>query len=245
MSSRCYLATSDLDSLYPSFVQQDYDPLQQTICTDLEAVPLSWMALFREPNIRREKFEIEGESIVVEAPIVERLKAIEQLDASLPYFNQQFKREGKLDEYFAQLKQALSDVSSKYVTIELSEIALMFDDDQWFYDEFRAALKSMDGKPKPDDRERILGITQIHDGMPFPPARMYLDRKEYSPEDQWNFTRILGAGQFGSAGWGRPAPWETKDASYGHAFTSLEDDDDLDFEDDELDEGEGPGAKSQ
>ena len=114
----------------------------------------------------------------------------------------------------------------------MTEIALMFDDDQWFYDEFRAALKSICTKANADDRERFLGITQIHDGLPFPSARLYLDGKEISPEDQWNFTRILGAGQFGSAGWGRPVPWETKGADYTYAFVSLEDDEDeLDFED--------------
>lgn len=236
MSERSYLVSSDLDTLHPSFVQDDFEPEKQTICTDLESVPLTWLALFREGNIRRTKFEIEGEKIEVEAPIVERTKGLEQLEAALPYFNKMFQQEGQLDSHFAQLKQALSTLPYRFVTIELVEIAMMYDDEQWYYDEFRAALHAIGGKIKPDDRERILGITNLRDGVSWPKATMYLDRVEFGPEDQWNLSRLLGVGQYGSFGWGRIVPWETPDADYGFAFTPIDDDDAFEFEDDEEEE---------
>lgn len=237
MPSRCYLATSDLETIYPSFVQDNYDPTIQTICTDIDSIPLAWMALFRAGDIRRETFDVEDTKVVVEAPVVERLQALRQLDAALPYFKKIFEDEGQLDGFFAQLRKAIEAVPAKYITLEMQEIALMFDDDQWFYDEFRQALKSIGTKGNEEDHERFLGITQIRDGVPFPSATMYLDGKEFGPEDQWNFTRIIGAGKFGSFGWGREVPWETKDANYSFAYTPLDDEEDeLDFEDEDFED---------
>lgn len=246
MSSRCYLATSNLDTIYPSFVEEKYDAAEQTLCTDVDSIPLLWMGLFREENIRRETFEVEGTSVTVEAPVVEREKGLQQLRSSLYFFNKMFARDGQLDDFVAMLIKAVSGVSSKYITLEMQEIALMFDDDQWFYDEFRKALKSIAKKrTSADDKERMYGITQLREGDPFPSARMYLDKKEFSPEDQWNFTRLIGAGRFGSFGWGREVPWETADANFSFSYTPADDDDEaLDFEDEDYDdEGEEPESR--
>ena len=233
MPNRCYLTVTDIDTLYPSFMEETFDPTQSTVCTDVESIPLVWMALFREKNIRRQTFDIEGEQIIVEAPIIERAKALTNLDGALKYFNRVFESEGKLDEFFEQMKLALQAVPNQFVTIEMQEVVMLFDDEQWFFDEFRKALKGIGTTPTTAHRERLIGITQLRDDMPFPSARMYLDKLPFGPDDQWNFTRLIGAGQFGSDGWGRPVPWETPDADYTFTCVTTEDLEGDDMEEDE------------
>ena len=45
---------------------------------------------------------------------------------------------------------------------------------------------------------------------------------KYTPDQQWNFTRVLGAGQHGSMGFGREVPWEKEDADFGWSIQPLE-----------------------
>ena len=69
MSNRAYLCATDLDTIYPSFVDRRYDSQDQTIANDVQALPLLWLALFREEDLRRETLKADGQSIPAFAPI--------------------------------------------------------------------------------------------------------------------------------------------------------------------------------
>ena len=233
MANRAYLCQSDHDSLYPSFVDEEYDSAAQTLASDVEAVPLLWLALFRPQNLRQQTFEVDGEEITVEAPIVERATALAQLEESRPYFNSLFEAAGSLDDYYAFFRQLLESATGKYVTIELQEVATLYEDEQQFYDEVRAALAAIGSPVNEEDQHRLMEICQLPSNLKFPSARMYLDHLDYSDDDQWAFTRVLGAGQFGSLGIGKEVPWECEDADFRFEFIPFDGDEDDDFEDDE------------
>lgn len=186
MSNYSYLCATDIETTYPSFVEPAYDSEDQTIACDVWCVPLLWMGLFRPNDIVQRTFDADDEKVYTEAPLVTRSVAISQLEQSLSYFNQLFANEGPLDEYCELLKQAVSAVPNKYITIEMQEIACL-SDEQEFYDTFRAALGAINNETSQDAKQRLLDIAQIRTGQPFPPARLHLDDLDGEEDDLPNF----------------------------------------------------------
>lgn len=207
MANTSYLCATNVPTIYPSFVQPDYDPRAQLIACDVYCVPLLWFALFRTGDIVSKTFEVDDGSLNTEAPLVAVAQAITQLDAACPYFDQLFAAEGGLAGYASFLRQALSDVHFDYVTIELQEIACMSDPEQAYYDEVRAALAGIDVDRTPAAKRRLVKLAQLRNLQRFPSPRLLIDDLEGPDDDYWNFCRVLGAGAAGS-GFGRPVPWE-------------------------------------
>jgi hypothetical protein len=207
MSNRSYLCGTNLETIYPSFVDKSYDSQNQTIACDVYCVPLLWTALFRPADIVRKTFKVERDEIVAEAPLTRRGTAIRQLGEALPYFNRLFSEEGLLDEYVGFLRQALEAVDFEYVTVELQEIACLTNPEQAYYDMFRLALAGIGSDLSPDAKQRLADIAQFRDMDRFPPARLLLDGLEGEDNDFWNHCRVCGAGAM-EAGIGRPVPWE-------------------------------------
>lgn len=282
MSNRSYLAASDTDTIYPSFVQKDYNAEQQLIATDVEALPLMWLALFREDDLRREVFKVQGEDVPAFAPVCEKEKALRQLDQAVPYLAKLFPQFAGIDEYAKMLRAAIEPLPYRYVSIELEEIAGLYPQEHRFEELLTLGLRGFDRpdeirfhcddvtwnlsglqvsvEPAADEEldeemEAILAdlrggssftpgqesavipgftanshadilerLTTLNVDAGLPSVRMYLDDLEYSDEDQWNFTRVLGAGRYGSMGFGRETPWEKEDANYGWEFISRDDD---------------------
>jgi hypothetical protein len=176
------------------------------------------MALFRPNNLVQHTFSVDGEDIPTEAPLVARPVAIRQLSEALPYFNQLFSKEGKLDEYAAFLGEALAAVDFKFVTVELQEIACLQETEQAFYDYFREALAGIGSDFSAEAKERFMNIANFRETSEeeetfgilrrFPPARLLLDNLEAPDDDYWNHCRVCGAGR-DNAGIGRAVPWET------------------------------------
>lgn len=213
MSNRSYLCGTNLQETYPSFVDPDYDPDEQTLACDVYCVPLLWLGMFRPADIVAKTFTVptdeEDETVEVptEAPLVERAKAIAQLKESLAYFNKLFAKEGSLDDYHTFLLEVLETADYQYVTIELQEVAALEDSEQEFYDTFRAALAGIGNDFSPEAKQRLVDIAQFQDLEKFPPARMLLDDLEAEDEDYWNHCRVCGAGE-NVSGLGRAVPWE-------------------------------------
>ncbi len=210
MANRSYLCATTKETIYPAFVDDSYSPDEQLIANDVWCVPLLWTALFRPADIVEHTFESDGEQIYVEAPIVARKQAIANLAEALPYFNELFADEGPLDEYAAFLKQALEAVPYEFVTIEMEEIASLYDDEAEFYQMFRDILAAIGGTPQPETKAALLQLTQFRNLKRFPPSDMHLDpQKEQNSteDDDWNHCRVCGAGQILS-GLGRLVPWE-------------------------------------
>src|SRR5262245_25421102 len=59
MSNRAYLTASNVDTIYASFAQKGYDPAEQLMATDVENLPLLWLALFREGDLQHKTFKVQ------------------------------------------------------------------------------------------------------------------------------------------------------------------------------------------
>ena len=129
MANRSYLCSTNLDTIYPAFVDERYDSDRQTIANDVSA----------------------------------NLKPGEELTFKLP----------------------MSDKTTAVPGLQLNS-----------------------------HRDVLVELSSLRAGKQLPSVRIYLDDLPYSEDEQWNFTRVLGAGRYGS-GMGRKAPWEKRGADYG------------------------------
>lgn len=141
MSNRAYLASSDVESIYPSAVQEDYDPAQQLICSSIGCVPLLWLTLFRESDLKRTNFEIHGEKIEAFAPIALRDQAIGRLNETVPYLGKILPWLGSLRDHAAMLRKAIAAVPNRFISIEIEEIAGLYPPEHRFEELFALALR--------------------------------------------------------------------------------------------------------
>ncbi len=306
MSSRSYLIGTNLNTANPTDAEPGFDPATQILANDVEAVPLLWMALFREDDLREETLiDEDGDEITTFAPVAPVAKAIAQIKAALPYLNTTFSGEGPFDEYVEMIVNTVENSGFEYVTIDLCEIDDMLPPEAQFNEMLKKSLRGFDNpegithhtddlimqepsiegvhemladltkqlglSDEEDDdeeapsieellsgmidssqrnvldmpldgemvtipgfdcnnhRDLLCEICMINDDVKLPSVRMYLDDLEYSDEEQWNFTRVIGAGKFGSLGIGRETPWEKEGADYG--FEAIQYDEDEDYED--------------
>ena len=132
-----------------------------------------------------------------------RERALAQLDAALPALHSIFEGAGRLDDHAALLREGVASMPGRFVTIELYEIAVLIDEEE-FYRDLRAALGSLDrAADLAADRARLVNLAQLREGRPFPPARLVVDGLDAPDDDWWNHSRLLGTRYL------RPVPWET------------------------------------
>lgn len=283
MSNRAYLAASNADTIYPSFAEPSYDAPEQLIATDVEALPLLWLAMFREQDLQQKVFQVDGDDVPAFAPLCSKEQALKQLALATPYLCQIFPTFDRLPEYAELLRAAIEPLPYRFVSIELEEIAGLYPPEHRFAElltlglrgfdrpeqirfecpdvtfdlsEMSISIEGMDGEEvdelNADDgtidagqmtidgftatshAEVLERLANLRPLAPLPSARMYLDDLECAEDEQWNFTRVLGAGRYGSMGYGREAPWEKEDADFGWEFVSeYEDEDELEEPDDD------------
>jgi hypothetical protein len=201
--------------IYPSVADPSYDPDTDTIATDVEAVPLLWLALFRPGDLLAQTIHLEAdedegedaEDIDVEAPVASRNDALRALEGAVPVLNALFEPEGSLDAYAKYLARAVADAPGEFVTIEMSEISSLYSSDEEFFSLLREALAVMAGARPPGARDLLVRLANLRPGRRFPPADMLLTGQSAEDDDFWNHCRILGAGER-EGGIGRPVPWE-------------------------------------
>jgi hypothetical protein len=203
MANRSYLCVSDVETLYPNIGDPNYDSTVQTVACDVYCVPLLWLALFRPADMLSQVFEVDGEQVTGTAPLAPKAIALGQLARAIPTLNRLFAAEGPLDEYADLLRTAVADAPGQFVTIEMEEIAdLWTPSPQAFYRQFSLALGRFESsRSRAADRKRLVCISKLRPGIPFPPARCFLEGIEVSSDDCWNHCRLIGAS------WYRPVPW--------------------------------------
>ncbi|GAA4637584.1 hypothetical protein GCM10023196_091960 [Actinoallomurus vinaceus] len=206
MANRSFLLVGDYDGINPGW-RGDIPGLEhQVLAEDVYCVPLLWLAMFRPADLVTETFPPEDEEdgpIEATAPLAPKERALAQLDAALPALNRIFDGAGRLDDHAALLREGVASMPGRSVTIELYEIAVLIDDEQ-FYQNLRAGLGSLDQPGDlAADRSRLTDLAQLREGRPFPPARLVLDGLDAPDDDDWNHTRLLGTCFL------RPVPWET------------------------------------
>lgn len=144
MANRAYLATSDVETIYPAAAQEDYDAEQQLICSSVGCIPLLWLALFREGDLKRKTFEIDGEKIPAFAPITLRDQAVVRLNETIPYLEKILPWLGNLGDHAAMMRKAIAAVPHRFISIELEEIAGLYPPEHQFEKLFTLALRGFD-----------------------------------------------------------------------------------------------------
>ncbi|THV23506.1 hypothetical protein [Glycomyces paridis] len=229
MPNSSYLCSTGLRTLYPSTTDAAFDAATGVVAFDVRAVPLLWLAMFRPGDIAEQSITVEtdasavvaefdfargefvevvpdpeagaSETVEAAAPLAEKGAALAGLDAAVPVLNRLFAAEGALDEHAALLRRAVERSPGAYLTIELDEIEALWEPGT-FAPALREALACLDGEAGPG-RERLLELTGLRTGRPFPPARLLLDGIDAEDDDHWNLVRLLGAS------FGADVPWET------------------------------------
>lgn len=144
MPNRAYLSTSDVETIYPSAADEDMNAEQQLICTSVGCIPLLWLALFREGDLIRKTFEIDGGKIAAFAPITSRVQALVRLNEAVPYLEKVLPWLGNLQEHAAMLQKAIAVVPYTFISIELEEIAGLYPPEHRFEELFALALRGFD-----------------------------------------------------------------------------------------------------
>jgi hypothetical protein len=210
MGNCAFLCVTNTRTIYPNWSRRFIHD-RQLVSTDVYAIPLMWLALFRPEDMARKTLTLEGRKHALQAPLATVKKAIRQLDEAVPYFNRLFRREGPLDEYAAFLREELEGIEYRYITIDLHEIAIMMEYTlKAYYDEFRIALERIAendlSSASKIQFKRIAGLRKL---KKFPPARFILDGlKAVNDNDCEIHTRLLGCGGQSSMYGGRHVPWE-------------------------------------
>ncbi|RGC69107.1 hypothetical protein C5N14_10100 [Micromonospora sp. MW-13] len=209
MANRCYLFVTDHEGICPDWADVP-DIARQVLAEDVCGVPLLWLAMFRPGDLVTATFPADfddEEDVTVTAPLAPKQRALDQLDAALPVLARVFADEGPLDGHAALLRAGVAAMPGAFVTVNPYEIAVLDDERAW-YDNLRAGLAGLDRPGGPQaDRRCLADLAQLRPGRPFPPARLLLDQLDATDDDWWNHTRLLGSG------FGRPAPWEQRDAT--------------------------------
>lgn len=212
MANRSYLCCTDYESIYPSAVLPGYSPAISTIASDVYCVPLLWPALFRAEDFTVQAFESDEGEFEACAPVAEKQRALANLAEARKWYADAFSELGALDEHFDLFERAVREAPGQYVTIELEEIAVLYDTEDAegeFYERFEAVLAALDEPPDEDAATELLGLATYREARPFPSARLALDNSSEHEDDHWNHCRIFGAGVT-VGGIGRPVPWEPK-----------------------------------
>ena len=144
MANRAYLAVSNLETLYPSLAEPGYQPERQLVATHTTFIPLLWLALFREKDLRRQVFHPDGGEIEVLGPLCRRETALGQLKTGLAYLEHIFPGLGPLREYGTMLGRALESVPFDHVTLELEEIGALYPRQHRFGELLTLALRGFD-----------------------------------------------------------------------------------------------------
>ncbi|MFE7559323.1 hypothetical protein [Kitasatospora sp. NPDC057500] len=214
MANYSYLCSTDAPSLYPSSQVAGFDPKTGVVAHDVSCVPLLWLAMFRPADLVTGVFTVdeddldddEDPEVEATAPLVAKERALAQLDAALPVLNGLFAGEGPLDAHAALLRRAVERAPGAFVTIELEEVEGIWADEDAFQPTLRAALAGLDvgtdsGMDGAATRARLIELSRLRPGLPFPPARLIVDGMDADDDDYWNLVRLLGTGFMSEVPW--------------------------------------------
>lgn len=223
MGNHTYLCTARELQIYPCSSEAGYNSKDHTIATDNWAIPLVWLMLFRESDIIQQDVPTDDRGMTsLRAPVTSTEVAIARLPASLAAFSEAFPGQRSLQPHADMLAEAISSSGRPYVTIELLELEYGispehfwplfrhclcgFDDPQMTIPDNAnpsSWLRSMFQRPKRVNwKDSLSQITTLKFEIEFPPADLLHSRGNYSDDDLWNSSRLLGEALY------RPVPWE-------------------------------------
>lgn len=227
MPNTAYLCVSDEFLLYPSSFDPNFIPSTHTVASQLESLPLLWMALFREDDVfEQEATDTSGNEISLWAPLVTIKKGIHQLKDVSNYLDGIFQDYGDVSPHASELVRALETCGRTHVTLELADIEPQFVDGV-LRDGVQQALRgfaNQDNRANIDVLDRfektsqgrqrrhgiqakthldlLIWLSGIDTRVPLPQASQELNVDNYDDEEWANLWALLGTG------YAQPAPWE-------------------------------------
>jgi hypothetical protein len=201
MSNRAYLTACEHERIYPWFGDLAFDRDREVLLACDGCVPLLWMCLFAESDLRAHAFTVRGHTLDKVAPLAERVTAIARLRARKPLLSAWFTRNGGLDAFVDLLATHLEAQPGKFVSIELDEIeALNAEYDM--VDVVRTALERLDAEQE-TCLDLLVPLSTLLEDRPFlPPGEV---ARSGAREDTWNVFRLIGGG------WVLETPWDDLD----------------------------------
>lgn len=142
MSNRTYLCCSKQNLLYPSATQKRFIVSKQILAASAWHVPIFWLALFRERDLRTEAIA-DGEESLVCAPACDREQALSQLEMTLPSMKQNFSPMVDIEGLANQFLDYLRGVRYPFITVEWAEIDALHPPEV-FHDLARLALRGFE-----------------------------------------------------------------------------------------------------
>lgn len=146
VSNRCFLVASNAKTIYPSFAEEGYNSRDQLIASDVNDIPLLWLALFREADLRKQTFNVGGDRVDAMAPLCLKEKALEQLQLAIPHLQHAFPALGSLEAYAAMMHAAIKPFRQRFLSIELEEIGAKYPSVEEFNHILTLALRGFDAR---------------------------------------------------------------------------------------------------
>jgi hypothetical protein len=209
MANRSYLCCSDLNRTYPSFRNPAFDAKVNILANGPYCVPMLWLCLFSEHDLRKDRLFVDGKHYEEPAPVTTREEALAYLPEAVPRLEAGLGLpKGSLREHGDCMAEMVGTAAGKYVALDLAEIAYTNYPDA-FYDKLTQALRFLGGMPVNRPLEALLLESDFDVGRRIYPPRSIEKVSGLSEEDWRNFNCLLGQGYI------RPVPWELP-VSSGH-----------------------------
>ena len=204
MPNRCYLSSSEHCGVYPSFSAPDFDVKNQWIVCGAGCLPLVWIPMFSTSDLVTETFTKDGKTFDETAPLVERTTGIERLLSRRDLLNAIFKKNGGLDHHIDTFTDHLKSLKSSYVTVELQEIAWLYNDGE-FQELLRNCLAGLESRNTKVGKKLVQLSTVMLGNIVRRRQFITLSDAEkgaYEQEDMWNYFRIMGESYIRDVPWG-------------------------------------------
>jgi hypothetical protein len=133
MANRVFLIRSDAPDIHarPDEDDDDQNDLfdqEHVVGEAANEIPLLWIPLFRPLDLRTRVVEIaQGETVTVEAPIVETERALDQLSSALPLYRELFPEFTTLTRQADDLRAAIRSFDGRFVTTVWEEFEWLGD----------------------------------------------------------------------------------------------------------------------
>jgi len=198
MCECCYLTNADINRIYPSFNNKDYDPEQDTVLLAAEYIPILWIVMFKEEDLQTETFRLDNFTYTLTAPVACKQKILQTLAQRQKIIKKYFKTNGNTDQYFKLFNEHINKFEHKYFSIELEAIASLYPKNQ-FQKLLQNTLKLLD-QNNDKAKQNLIKLSEILPEHKFITLEQ-VDSGIFSDEEQLNFFRILGESLDESAPW--------------------------------------------